>query len=84
MTIFGEPSAHTTGQLNYHPGTVDPKNLQETAYDGQAEPQKRDLTARERDVLVRLLSEATRNPYFSCEEVYTFGVIAHVVNPRSS
>jgi hypothetical protein len=53
------------------------------AYDGSNEPQKRELTARERDVLVRMLTFLLHSEDYADEtEKLRLYVIRDVVNPR--
>lgn len=52
------------------------------AYDGSNASPTRDLTARERDVLCRLISLVTRDPRYQHEEVDRVLAIRRVIDPR--
>ncbi len=52
------------------------------AYDGSNAPPTRELTARERDVLCRLISLVVRDPRYQHEEVDRVLAIRAVIDPR--
>lgn len=76
--LLGDP-----GDRFYTPGTADPLDPAETAYDGSTQPPKRDLTARERDVLCRTLRHVLKDDRYRLEELYTLAAIRHVIDPRT-
>ncbi|MEQ7008369.1 hypothetical protein ABN028_19530 [Actinopolymorpha sp. B17G11] len=52
------------------------------AYDGSNAPQTRDLTARERDVLCRILNFVITDPRYRYEDLARLAVIRDVIDPR--
>lgn len=52
------------------------------AYDGSKRPQLRELTARERDVLCRVLTFVLDDPRYRSEELGRLQLIRHVLDPR--
>jgi hypothetical protein len=53
------------------------------AYDGSDEPQKRPLTARERDVLCRIITAVLHDERYDDEEGARLLLIRHVIDPRN-
>lgn len=59
---------------------------EDLAYDGSSDPQKRELTPRERDILVRIIRTAlvSKRMIIYPEEVDTLKNVIEAIDPRAS